>query len=91
MSLMSYKKHYESTGNAVGSPAQMHQYQIKENGEIEFGLSNGDASEYNYHKEMWKKAKKMIPFDLLKGIKYFVPFEVDKKRELRTQLDLCNR
>lgn len=75
-----YKKYYESTKNAVGSPAKMHQYQIKENGEIEFDLLNGDTSEYNYHKEIWKKAKKIIPFDLLKGIKYFVPFEVDKKR-----------
>ena len=50
-----YKKYYESTKNAVGSPAKMHQYQIKENGEIEFDLLNGDTSEYNYHKEIWKR------------------------------------
>ena len=43
-------------------------------------MLNSDKSKYNNHKDLLEKTKKIIPFDLLKGIKYFMPFEAAKKQ-----------
>lgn len=76
-----YQKISEKFQNAKSDPLpEMYQYKITSTGGIEadmFGLNGFESPE---HTKAWKTAKKIIPFELLKDVKYFVPFKVDTSK-----------
>ena len=77
--LAKYKKYYSAINEAQTSAfVPTYQYLIKEDGTILPEWSEINSTEARLHEEAWAKAKRIIPFELLRGIKYFVPFEPNK-------------
>lgn len=77
--LEKYKKYYSTINEAQTSAfVPTYQYVIKEDGSISPELSGIPSTEARLHEVAWEKTKKIIPFELLWGIKYFVPFEPNK-------------
>lgn len=80
--LEKYKKYYSAINEAQTSAfVPTYQYLIKEDGTISPEGSEINSAEARLHEEAWAKAKRIIPFELLKGIKYFVPFEPNKSND----------
>lgn len=77
--LEKYKKYYSAINEAQTSAlVPTYQYLIKDNGTISSERGEINSVEAHLYEEAWAKAKRIIPFELLKGIKYFVPFEPNK-------------
>lgn len=80
--LEKYKKYYSAINEAQTSAfVPTYQYLIKENSTISPEWSEINSVEARLHEEAWAKAKRIIPFELLRGIKYFVPFEPNKSND----------
>lgn len=73
-----YKKYYDITKNSSNFTPECYTYRITSTGEISTESSTFGEVDNAEHKKLWENTKKIIPFELLKGIKYFTPFNVDK-------------
>ncbi len=78
--LETYKKYYDATQDVTNGLiiSEQYQYEIISDGSIA-ALTPVNASQLEQHKQLWEKTKTIIPFNLLTGIKYFVPFTPPKK------------
>lgn len=72
-SLEKYKKYYNYVTDADQNLEILSKYEINDDGTIS-GCIAGDQ-----HEVLWEKAKKIIPFELIKDIKYFTPFKINQE------------
>lgn len=78
--LETYKKYYDATQGVMdnGLTTEQYQYEIISDGTISAKTSVSEAK-FAQHQQLWEKTKKIIPFNLLTGVKYFIPFVPPEK------------
>lgn len=76
--LEEYKKYFSAAKKSANLFPEMYRYIIKNDGGLESDIRGINEFEHPEHTEEWENIKKIIPFELIKEIKYFVPFEIDK-------------